>query len=109
MIVEATDNQVLEMAAKAANASAPMEMGFLHHDGAKVFVPEDFQIFGELRREIDLDYVKGRMVKFRGVQDKNGTWLIGNGDPRSDYQSWSRTYPTYESLALAVGAKVLEK
>ena len=43
------------------------------------------------------DYVFGRMMKL-SLQYDDGTIELPDREPTIDYQSWSRKYPTYESL-----------
>lgn len=43
------------------------------------------------------DYVFGRMMKLSVSYDAD-TVTTPDGEPRADYQSWCRKYPTYESL-----------
>lgn len=99
--IKATDEQILQM---AANASAPAGIGIFHFDGSKKFYPADFQIERGSNPGLWLDYVQGRMVKFSAWRKGDNHWEV-HGEPRSDYQSWSGEYPTWESLALSAGAE----
>ena len=51
--------------------------------------------------EVYCDYVDGRMMKMRVSWDSEGVTLHDATAPRSDYQSWARTYSTYDDLAAA--------
>lgn len=88
------DNTVLrKMALLAVNASIPVGMGFLQYS------PTNYEL-GDIPEPngnyYSIDYFQGRMTKF--YAKKTGeTWEFLD-TPQSDYQSWSRKYPTYESL-----------
>jgi len=105
MEFKATEEQVKQIAVNAVTASAPMGMGFLHHQPDQEFKPDDFKIdkFG-----LSLDYVQGRMVKLSIGKTENGNWQI-HGEPRSDYQSWIQKYSTNEELIKSVGAEPVDK
>lgn len=97
MIFSATEQQILQIAANATNASFPMGMGLMHFRNT-TFKPEDFQI---LDGKVRLDYVQGRMVKLSIWKNTDGTWEIPEG-VRIDYQSWLAEYPTIEALVRSV-------
>lgn len=101
----ATKEQIQQMAANAVNASVPVGLGFLHHDGSKVFKLEEFDF--DLKWGLHLDYIGGRMVKldFNPVKGEENKWEPGCGceSPRSDYQSWCWKYPTLNDLFESVG------
>ncbi len=46
------------------------------------------------------DYVFGRMMKL-GVKWTEHEVELRDTEPRADYQSWCRVYPTYDKLAIA--------
>lgn len=107
---KATNEQILQMAANAFNASIPMGLGFFSYDPQTDAVPDDFM--GYLRVSVDsgygyisLDYVQGRMVKLYASRKEN-VWQMR--EPRLDYQSWKQRYPTARDLIESVGAEVLE-
>jgi hypothetical protein len=57
--------------------------------------------------DINADYVFGRMMKLSIRYDENNLTLdVSNGTPRPDYQSWCRTYKTYEDLVLAAAKEL---
>ena len=100
MIFTATEEQILQIAANAVNASTPMGMGFLHFQ-PKEYTPE------EMRKclsdyGLSIDYFDGRMTKFYIIRAENDQWRVVDHGPRSDYQSWASKYPTYEALAGSV-------
>jgi hypothetical protein len=80
----------------AYRASAPMGLGFLHY---KPNNAEDEKALLDSVRPGDLhaDYVSGRMVKLY-IRQKGNTLTVADYAPRSDYQSWAGTYPTYTAL-----------
>ena len=100
IIIQATDEQISQMAANAVNVSSPAGLGYLHFNAATKFTAADFTP-GE--RELYLDYVEGRMVKFYVRRHGANKWQA-NYEPRTDYQSWAFTYPTFQALAKSVGA-----
>jgi hypothetical protein len=107
---KATDQQILQMAANAFNASTPMGLGFFSYEPETNAVPEDFKENLRINNEsgygcISLDYVQGRMVKLYASRIEN-VWQIQ--EPRLDYQSWKQRYPTARDLIESVGAEVLE-
>lgn len=108
MRFKATDEQLATVMANAVNASRPLGMGFLHFDESKTYTPEDFM--DELKTNtgwVSLDYVGGRMVKFRLIPEKDGYYEIADSAvPQSDYQSWCHTYPTYKELISSAGIEV---
>lgn len=111
MKIQATDAQVQQIAANACTASIVMGMGYLQSKPGDTFSPDEFKIRTGLNgkhREINLDYVKGRMVKLWLREVSEGVWQLPSRAPLHDYQSWSDKYPTYEALALSVpGVKLL--
>jgi len=94
MKVKLTKEQAVQIATNAVNASSPMGLGFLHAK-SKDYTPEEvatgFPYF---------DYFHGRMVKL-SFHEEDGDYTF-SGEPRSDYQSWATTYPTYEDLVKSV-------
>lgn len=96
---KATKDQLADLLAKAANASAPVGMGFLHYDGRKTFTAKDFP-----NPQHGADYVQGRMVKFYPYEVSPGLWELD--EPAHGYQSWAGKYPTAKALIEAAGLKV---
>lgn len=91
-----TNEQAAQVAANAVNASSPVGSGFLAFTGeclkADSFISE--AVAGDIR----LDYVDGRMVKLNLERKRDG-WVVNvDREPRSDYQSWMRMYPTNDAL-----------
>ena len=103
--VKLTDNQVKMVMALAVNASCAVGLGLLHFKN-KEFTSDEFTIPDH--GTCNLDYVEGRMVKLSMARQDDDTWEVGwPNDPRSDYQSWCSTYPTYEILIEAAIAQDL--
>ena len=98
MRFEATEGQIKQIAANAVNASFPMGLGFLHFRPKRVFQASDFD--AQPNGCFYLDYVQGRMVKLSIFKREDG-WEIDD-NPRADYQSWVRKYPTTEALVNSV-------
>lgn len=99
IIKDLTDEQVISMGKLAVMASSPMGMGFLHYQAG--LKPEDIQleIRGDYNPGLYIDYYQGRMVKFRGWKKPEG-WEFPDTISH-EYESWIRTYPSYEALANA--------
>jgi len=57
------------------------------------------------KKEINADYVFGRMMKLSFSIAKDGL-LYSEYAPTPDYQSWCRTYPTYEALFQAAASSL---
>jgi hypothetical protein len=89
----ATEEQILQAAADATNASVPMGLGWTNATN-RTFQPSDFQIHDN---SLHLDYVEGRMVKLH-VQKLSDTKWKSRFDCDSEYQSWANTYPTHKHL-----------
>jgi hypothetical protein len=107
---KATDQQILQIAANAFNASTPMGLGFFSYDPQTNAVPDDFKENLRINNEsgygyISLDYVQGRMVKLYASRKEN-VWQMRA--PIPEYQSWIHNYPTARHLIESVGAEVLE-
>ena len=51
------------------------------------------------------DYVFGRMMKLP-LELGEGFVAVPDSEPRADYQSWCRKYPTYAALVAAADAAV---
>lgn len=104
MRFKASESQVRQMAANAANAATPTGLGLLQFDPAQVFVAGDIPVSPA---GIFLDYFAGRMVKLMIDRKDGDVWEI-IGATRLEYQSWARTYPTFRALANSVpGVEVL--
>jgi len=99
----ATAQQVREACALAVNASSPMGMGWLHFQAGHEFTADDIKPYQREDGTFDLDYVEGRMVKLYIRRLSPERWEIWSDPPRSDYQSWCRTYPSYRDLLTAAG------
>lgn len=109
---KATNTQVLQMAANAANASLPMGMGFIHFKADSVFKLTDFRFSHRGSADtpvVHVDYHEGRMVKLLVEGKGDGVWLTHGGDADPEYQSWSGTYPSFQSLVESVGAEILSE
>lgn len=90
-------NAALQLVRLAYEASSPMGLGWLHEGRVK----PNFDLHVR-DGSISADYIAGRMVKLWGFS--YGDDYIEFDDqraPRADYQSWCRSYPTNESLAVA--------
>lgn len=106
MKFSATEEQLREVAALAYNASQPMGMGFLHYRPGDVKGSDLGHI--DVARGLDFDYVQGRMMKL-SIFKVGDHFETPAEEPRSDYQSWARRYPTYEALLAAAGITVTEQ
>ena len=82
MNIKATKEQVVAAACKAIAASRPDPTEAQEH----------FDGWG-----CDIDYFHGRMVKFSMKQLDDHTWQAAD-NITPDYQSWCRTYPSYQAL-----------
>lgn len=87
---------------KAYNASRVVGMGYMQARD-NVTADQVFECVKPLPGDstYHADYVYGRMMKLTAKVDGN-TITISDDQPRPDYQSWCRTYPTYAKLAEAV-------
>lgn len=95
MKVNITEEQAIKIATNAVNASAPVGMGFLHHeekDYTEVEVMDSFPHF---------DYFHGRMVKLSFRKDGE-EFVFSDYEPDIEYQSWAGKYPTYRALVESV-------
>ena len=99
MIVDITQDQVLQIAANAVNTSSPMGMGFLHAKEKEYTSSDVESAVGE--RGIDLDCFDGRMVKLY-IPVVEGGYCFPDHEPRHDYQSWAGKYPSYQKLIESV-------
>lgn len=102
---EATKDQLLQLAANAVNASAPMGAGLIHYK-EKTYKPHEFnhRLFNN---QLAIDYFEGRMTKLYIVKDET-SWIMKR-EPEGDYQSWQHTYPTNRDLLNSVaGINILE-
>lgn len=94
----------------AYQASVPVGLGFLHERGGE---PREAVLNGIFSQPqygtgVHADYVYGRMVKL-SIHLEGNTITVGDDAPRSDYQSWCRTYPTNEALIRAAEAATAEQ
>lgn len=104
MIVDITEDQMLQVAANAVNASVPVGMGFLQHEN-KEYTVEDMR--SALHKGgVYLDYFHGRMVKMNIKKEESG-YILPDSVPTIDYQSWAYTYPTYLDLVQSVVPDVI--
>lgn len=111
-VFKATKDQILKMAALAANESLPVGLGHLHYDPDRVFTPEDMEEFYDKRNGIRLDYVQGRCLKlsvwrndeFNSLfaQTKKYPWITG-AETQEHYETWRHKYPSYIDLMDAAG------
>ncbi len=102
MIFQATEQQLLTIAANAVNASKPKGMGFLLATD-QVFQPSDFKL--DDCGGLSVDYVQGRMVKLT-IRRSGGTHSIPDVF-RSDFQSFAHTYPTPQDLLKSAGVEIV--
>ena len=122
-LIKATDDQIKEMARLACLASCPIGMGFVHYKKDETFPKEVFKLENEgnqeydmnakwrgNRKELNLDYVQGRMVKLYMREVEPGLWSSPQlNHVSSEYQSWVEKYPTLEDLVKAAGAEVITR
>lgn len=101
MRIEMTTEQAIQIATNAVNAASPVGMGFLQHV-EKDYTPEE--VAGEFDEggNAYFDYFRGRMTKLTMKQVAPDVYALPDHDPRRDYQSWCRTYPTYLDLVKSV-------
>lgn len=109
----ATEDQVMEMAANAVNASQPMGMGHMVANPRQKFEARDMGHFLNLNAGVAglfIDYAQGRMVKLSIWKKEEDIWET-DGHGRGvdlEYQSWGRKYKTYEELVKSVeGVEIL--
>lgn len=103
-------DQIRKMAALAVNASVPAGMGFMHFKPTE-YKPEEIDLnfdqfghkFGKKEGSVNLDYYEGRMVKLTITNVGADRWRVSDNAPHPEYQSWAKTYPTYQELAKAAG------
>lgn len=104
MIFTATEEQIYQIFTNAINASKPIGLGKIHYKDVLYTVNEVRQWATPNRvgfgAWFEVDYFEGRMVKL-SVYRKDDQWIL-RGEPKIDYQSWSRVYPTYEALVESV-------
>lgn len=107
MLIQATDDEVIEMGKLAILASDPMGVGYLHHrPGMTKDDIADLEIRGNA---LHIDYYQGRMVKFGARKTPDGWEFMDSIS--SEYESWIRDYADYRALhdaaasALAGAAK----
>lgn len=103
----------------AYNAGRAAGMGLLHERAGATedrvwsacMGAEDYQgspyMRGDYRR-MRADYVLGRMLKMSFEFDEQSISFPDHITPRSDYQSWAGTFPTYEELIAAAMNSLLE-
>lgn len=101
MQINVTDEHLRCMAAAAINASKPVGLGWLHADPSTVVTADDVHI---VEGYLSIDYYQGRMVKFH-ARKQDGAWTVHPDNLSLDYQSWARTYPTWEMLIEATRPK----
>jgi len=99
---KATDEQVLQMAANAVNASNPVGVGAIMYNPGSVFSKTDFCVMHSM---VSVDYCGGRMTKFIAIRHGD-YWKMR--EPHPEYQSWIRAYPTAKDLIESAGATVME-
>lgn len=59
-------------------------------------------------KDLNADYVFGRMVKLSVSRPSDTELDIPDHEPRSDYQSWCRKYPSYAALFDAAERKPID-
>lgn len=110
---KATDDQLYLICCLAVDASRPVGLGHLHHNSARKFTREDMALAvarsgSGYVGSINIDYYWGRMVKLF-IKRENDYWLLGQPGfkdaekPHPEYQSFCRTYPTWQSLLEEAG------
>lgn len=107
----ATKDQMIDIALNAINASAPIGLGILHYK-EKEYTREDFlEQFPQFYDHgvVDIDYFHGRMVKFYVCKERDSELYVVRDAIRSEYQSFSHSYPTMKSLLMSVpGVEIIE-
>jgi hypothetical protein len=96
----ADTQQMAQIMVNAINASIPMGMGFIHYEPGNIST-EEFLRAAHAENFRSIDYYRGRMVKIHAQKD--GERFYFYGEPREDYQSWAKKYPSYEALLTASG------
>jgi hypothetical protein len=96
MTLNLSNKQVTKMAKLAILASVPVGMGFLHY--RPDLKEEDMTNVDATDGHIYIDYYQGRMVKFNGERNLDGTWKFPD-NTSYEYQSWKQVYPSYAELA----------
>lgn len=100
MKINASEEEIEVMAKLAILASIPVGMGIIHHMPFLKF--EDLSnvvVTPYPEREIlSVDYYQGRMVKFHARKNKNEGWEVNPNELNIEYQSWSKTFPTWNEL-----------
>lgn len=102
MIFRATPQQIGQILANAYNASTAVGMGQMHYRPGDIdpLIFRDL-VYNQLSTEIYVDYCFGRMMKVF-IEKAGDTYRTPTKNPDPEYQSWAKTYPTYESLILTV-------
>lgn len=93
-IFEATEGQVKQMAANAANASRPMGSIFMGEAGG--YIDDDFEV---TESGLHMEYMGavGRMVKLSIDRIGEDRWQI-KGPLSNIHHSWLCEYPTAQAL-----------
>jgi len=100
MKVILTEGQAKQLVVNVVNASEPMGMGFLHVEDKDYTKDDVVDLFKT--DSIYIDCFHGRMVKFNMRKESKDSYVLPDNEPRSDYQSWCRKYPSYQSLVDSV-------
>lgn len=98
MIVSADEKVAVRAAMLAIAASEHMGLGYLHPNAEDNPSEETVRAECLSPRGISIDYYNGRMVKLYLTRTKEGYFDAPKVPANIDYQSWVRTYPTYEHL-----------
>lgn len=98
MVIEATAEQVTEMAKLAILNSVPVGMGKLAYNPDLQL--EDIHVSSGTHG-ISVDYYGGRMVKFHARRVDDNKWEVSD-TTSEDYQSWKPKYGSYQALLDAV-------
>lgn len=62
---------------------------------------KDYAMTTNTKTSWKADYVFGRMMKFTVELDEDKVVVSGSAEPTPSYQSWCKTYPTYQALCQA--------
>ena len=100
MRFRATNEQMHQIMAAAANASIPVGLGFLHFGPSQQIKPDDFEVSDATRTAI-IDYHGGRMVKFSAIRVGPDAWESSDTISH-EYQSWAQRYNDYTHLVSSV-------
>ena len=105
MLFKATNEQVLEVAALAFNASKTNSNNRYYNKQASYKAADFLLIEGKM---LKLDVVQGRDINLTLVKKEEDVWETPFDAPVQKSQSWSKQFRTYEALIGAVkGTEVI--